>query len=171
MPDLNIALASNLAAARDFADATDRLGAVWTTPRAHGKWSPAQLLDHIIQTHVASGKIIKGEPVGLPNVPRLFRPLLRRFVLRGILDSGRFGRPSTTFAPFEPKVISANPAEGRERLMDAVRAFEADVRSVTPIGDFTFTHPSFGKLAVSDYVRFQEVHTRHHMKQLPAPPG
>jgi len=171
MPDLTIALASNLAAARDFADATDRLGGVWTTPRAPGKWSPAQLLEHVVQTHVAGGKIIKGMPVGLPNVPRVLRPLLRRFGLRGILRSGEFGRPSRTFPPFEPRNPPATPAEGRERLLEAVRQFEADVRSVTPIGDFDFTHPVFGKLAVSDYVRFQEIHTRHHMRQLPSPPG
>jgi hypothetical protein len=171
MPDLGIALASNLAAARDFLDATDRLGQVWTKPRAPGKWSPAQLLEHLVQTHIESGKIIKGMPVAIPNLPWFLRPLLRRFWLRRVLESGDFGRPMKTFSPFEPRTPPADPAQGRERLLAAVRTFEADARAATPIGDYTFTHPSFGTLAVSDYVRFQEIHTRHHLKQLPPPPA
>jgi hypothetical protein len=147
------------------------LGAVWSAPRAPGRWSPAELLEHLVQTHLVSGRIIRGMPVGLPVVPRLLRPLLRRFVLRGILRTGEFGRPTRTFPPFEPKQPAASPAEGRERLLEAVRGFEAEVRLATPIGDVTFEHPTFGKIAVSDYVRFQEIHIRHHLKQLPPPPG
>jgi|SRR5579859_5201061 len=171
MPDLNIALASNLAAARDFVDATDRLAAVWTVPRAPGKWSPAQLCEHIVQAHVTAGKLIREHTVDVPKLPFFLRPLLRGFWLRRVLAAGHFGRAMKTSPPFEPVNPPATPAEGRERVLEAVRAFEADIRSVTPIGDFTFTHPSFGKLAVSDYVRFQEIHTRHHMRQLPPPPG
>jgi hypothetical protein len=171
MPDLNIALASNLGAARDFVDATDRLGAVWTVPRAPGKWSPAQLAEHVVQAHVTAGRIIKEHPVDVPHLPFFLRPVLRGFWLRRVLAAGHFGRAMKTSPPFEPVNPPANPAEARERVLKAVRDFETDIRSVTPIGDFSFTHPSFGKLAVSDYVRFQEIHTRHHLKQLPAPPA
>ena len=169
--DLTIALAANLAAARDFADATDRLGAVWTVPRAPGKWSPAQLTEHLVRTHVTSGQVVKGMDIGLPRVPAFLRPLLRWLDLRRILQSGEFKRPMKTFPPLEPRELPEDPEEGREKLMNAVRAFEADIRSVTPIGDFHFVHPTFGKMAVSDYVRFQEIHTRHHLRQLPGPPA
>src|SRR5437899_8444617 len=102
---------------------------------------------------------MSGEDVGLPRVPRLLRPLLRRFVLRRVLESRGFGRPVKTFRPFEPANPPASPALGRTRLMGAVSGFEKQVRSLTPIGDYVFDHPAFGKLHVSDYVRFQEIHT------------
>src|SRR5258706_6024416 len=96
MPDVDIALAANLAAARDFLDLTDRLGGVWAVPRAPGKWSPAQLLEHLVQTHIVSGKIIKGQPVAVPSIPWFLRPLLRRFWLRRILGSGEINPMKTT---------------------------------------------------------------------------
>ena len=167
MVDLSMALAANLTAVRDFNAATDTLGAVWTTPRAPGKWSPAQLAEHIAVSYEVSSRMLRGEDVGLRPVPRLLRPLLRWFVIRNILETGNFGRPARTFKPFEPVSPSANPAAARARLDASVAAFEKQVRAGTPIGDFTFVHPAFGKLHVSDYVRLQEVHTRHHMKQLP----
>ena len=166
-----MALAANLAAARDFMTATDQLGAAWTTPRAPGKWSPAQLTEHIAMTYDSSCRLMRGESIGLPSLPRFLRPLLRRFILRKILETGSFGRPARTFKPFEPVNQPSTPAAGRARLEGAVAAFEKQVRSATPIGDFTFEHPAFGKLHVSDYVRLQEVHTLHHMKQLPRPGG
>ena len=171
MADLNMALAGNLAAAREFLAITDQLGSVWTTPRAPGKWSPAELTEHIALTHDESLKVIKGELIGLPRIPAPLRPLLRRFVFRRVIETGSFGKPMKTFRPFEPLNPPGTPARGRERLLASVSTFESNIRSLTPLGDYSFVHPAFGKLHIADYVRFQEVHTRHHMKQLPTIPA
>ena len=169
MADLSMALAANLSAVSDFMTCTDALGAVWTTAPAPGKWSAAQLAEHIALTYDMSCRLMRGENIGLRPIPRLLRPLLRRFVIRKILETGNFGRPSRTFKPFEPVNPSATPPAARLRLERSVEVFEQQVRASTPIGDYTFVHPAFGKMHVTDYVRLQLVHTRHHLKQLPRP--
>jgi hypothetical protein len=31
--------------------------------------------------------------------------------------------------------------------------------------------PVFGSVAITDLARFQELHTRHHLRQIPVPPA
>ena len=47
MPDLNDVLADNGAAVLDLVAAAERSAAIWTTPRAPGKWSPSQVVEHV----------------------------------------------------------------------------------------------------------------------------
>jgi len=41
---------------------------------------------------------------------------------------------------------------------------------VAALATATVDHPFFGRLPVGDFVRLQEIHTRHHREQL-APAG
>ena len=44
MADVNDVLAANRAAVIDLVAAAERSAAIWTTPRAPGKWSPSQVV-------------------------------------------------------------------------------------------------------------------------------
>jgi hypothetical protein len=55
------------------------------------------------------------------------------------------------------------PEEGRARLETAARELE---RTVQHLGGIA-SSKVFGAVPVSDYIRFQELHTRHHRAQLP----
>lgn len=65
--------------------------------------------------------------------------------------------PSTTPAPRDPVV---------QRLRAALNALESTASDLERKGKTSFEHAFFGKLAVGDYVQFNELHTRHHAKQL-----
>ena len=47
MADVNDVLAANRAAVLDLVAAAERSAATWTTPRAPGKWSPSQVVEHV----------------------------------------------------------------------------------------------------------------------------
>ena len=72
--DLDSALAESRAALAKLMAAGDKSAAVWTTPRAEGKWSPSQIIEHVARALEESGKNIKGEPNAFPNLPVFVRP-------------------------------------------------------------------------------------------------
>ena len=59
----------------------------------------------------------------------------------------------------------ATPAEGRVRLETAHQKFDEACRQTASHGERMRT-TIFGAVPVEDYVRFMELHTRHHGKQM-----
>lgn len=165
MADLNDVLAANRAAVDALADAGDRAESVWTTPRAPGKWSPSQLIEHVARTLDESAKMVAGQTVRFPRFPAFLRPLVRTAFFNRVIKTGNFPKAKTG-KPFDPEAGPATPADGRTRLSEAMGHFEeacragngpkAKVRSLT-----------FGAVSIADFARFVEAHTRHHTRQMP----
>ena len=78
MADVNDVLAANRAAVIDLVAAAERLAATWTTPRAPGKWSPSQVVEHVARGLDEAANVISGAP-SIPMPPALLRPLPRLF--------------------------------------------------------------------------------------------
>lgn len=139
---------------------------VWNVPRAPGKWSPAQLTDHVgVTTRVARQAV--GGTARMGGIPRLFRWIPRALFFDRILVNGfpLRSRGPRVFAPApEPKPR----AELLAQLDAEVTAFEADVHARVWGGKPTFEHSFFGQIAVADYVLFNARHLDHHREQLPA---
>jgi hypothetical protein len=85
MPDINDVLAANRAAVLDLVAAAERATATWTTPRAPGKWSPSQVVEHIARGLDETANILSGAP-SIPMPPALLRLLSARFTLATITD-------------------------------------------------------------------------------------
>ncbi len=167
MSDLQAVLRSHQQAVRAFVSSAGELSpAQWSEPRAEGKWSPAQIADHVAVSYEAASEVMHGRARG-PAPPRVLRPLLRMLLLKPVLWLGRF--PARAKAPSALRP-AASPAEAPvllERLRAAAAAFEGDVlASRSP----TVDHPAFGRVRLVDLVRLQEIHTRHHRQQLPPEP-
>jgi hypothetical protein len=161
--DLEAALRENREAVASLVGRAQRLAAAqWDTPRAPGKWSAGQVVEHVAVAYEAGTKALRGEQ-SLPPIPRLFRPLVRTLYLRRVLKRGRFpkGKVKGLFTP------ALNPPRDATlaRLRAAAAAFEAEV----PRAPGPLDHPVFGNVPVADYVRFNALHTRHHERQLKAP--
>ena len=60
MADVNDALAANRAAVIDLVAAAERSAATWTTPRAPGKWSPSQVVEHVARGLDEAANIFSG---------------------------------------------------------------------------------------------------------------
>jgi hypothetical protein len=158
--------ANRQAAQRFLATARAVASAKWSTPIAPGKWSPAQIVDHVaISTEVALRAIKEDKTVG--SFPRLLRGIPRAMVFNKTLKAGQF--PSGMRGPkiFAPSGEHFAFEKSKERLERAVEQLESHVRTMAKSGKESFEHGFFGKLSVADYVRFNGLHSEHHEKQLP----
>jgi hypothetical protein len=166
MSDIESVMNENRAAVEELAAASERCGATWTTPRAPGKWSPSQVVEHVARSLEDSAKSVNGQPNRLPTLPSFLRPAVRSLFLKRVLKTGRFGKARTNRA-MDPVDGPATPAEGRVRLEAAMRSYEQAClqRSRTST---TFASGVFGNVSLVDYGRFQVLHTLHHRRQLPA---
>jgi hypothetical protein len=161
-----------ITAARDAIDDVIRAAqecqqaGVWTRARAPGKWSPSQVAEHIARSIEASAHDIAGRPSNFPNLPWIVRPLARTLLFRRVLKNGGFPRAKTNAA--------MNPASGPEsaeaaaaRLEAAWNQFATECARAEARG--TVTSCIFGSVPLRDYVRFQELHVRHHRRQMKGP--
>ncbi|MCI0434373.1 MAG: DinB family protein [Gemmatimonadetes bacterium] len=165
MSDVEAVLAANRAAILDLIAAGEESGAAWTTPRAPGKWSPSQVVEHVARSLEEGAHVVAGEPSSFPTLPRLVRPVLRGLFFNRVLKTGRFPKARTSRA-LDPERGPASPQEGRGRLDDAMARFEQACRSRAATGQ-PVSSTVFGTVSVVDYARFTEVHTRHHTRQIP----
>lgn len=165
MADLNTTIADNHAAVLEFIVTARSLSArQWTTPRAPGKWTPAQITEHLAITYEYGVTLAKGEAKG--GIPFFLKPLARRMIVDSTLKAGRFTRKGRTPRMFEPAKVSSDADIVLPRLEKAVDDFERAIVSGSPEARHTLNHPFFGKIATTDYLRLQAIHARHHHEQL-----
>ena len=165
MPDITAALTDNRAAVDDLIAAAEKSESEWTTPRAPRKWSPPQVVEHVALSLEESANVAAGVPSKFPPLPRLVRSVVR-LLFRWILRRQSFPKAKTA-KPFDPAAGPATPAEGRVRLNGAAIKFDQRCRTCAA-NDGEVASTIFGVVPVEDYVRFQALHVRHHIKQLPS---
>ena len=158
-----------LAASRDAVDAMIRAGeqsgAAWIAPRAPGKWSPSQIVEHIARSLDEAANVAAGRP-SLPMPPAIVR-LIARFFFKRVLRKAAFPTGFKAHKAMNPASGPATPAEGRIRLETAHQKFDEACRRVAAEGRPMTT--GFGLIPVQDLVRFPELHLRHHTKQMAEP--
>jgi hypothetical protein len=166
--DLDSALAANRSAVDELILAAESAHAHWTTPRAPGKWSPQQVVEHVARALEEGANVVAGRPSKLPTLPALLRPLAR-FFFRRVLRTGTFpkARASKEMDPALAGLAGpASPAEARARLDRGLAAFERACRERAASGG-DVPSLAFGRVPVAEYARFTALHTRHHAKQIP----
>jgi hypothetical protein len=65
-----------------------------------------------------------------------------------------------------PATGPATPDDARARFAAVLDAFDKACRQCAASGG-TVNSTIFGKVPITDYVRFQESHVRHHRQQIP----
>ncbi|MEO5740012.1 MAG: DinB family protein [Vicinamibacterales bacterium] len=164
MADVNTALEGNRDAIRDLVAAAERSRDVWGVPRAAGKWSPSQLIEHVARSLEEAANVVSGAPAALPRLPAFLRPLARVLVFKRVLRKGTFPKSKATKAT-DPISGPSTAADARARLETALAKFEDECRSCAK-ADRSVKSDAFGTVSLVDYARFAEVHTRHHCRQL-----
>ena len=168
MTDVNDVLAANRAAVLDLVAAAERSAATWTTPRAPGKWSPSQVVEHVARGLEEGANIVSGAP-SIPMPPAFLLLLLRplaRLIFNRTLKKGVFPKGFKAHKAMNPTSGPATPAEARVRLEGALARFDQECRRRVASGQHVVS-TGFGTVSVEDYVRFSALHTRHHCKQMP----
>ena len=145
-------------------------------PEAHLEWQPhpksmslGQLARHVATLPTSRARSKR---------PRTWRPAARRnsqaarrgsparagLLFKRVLRKGAFPKAKTNKA-MNPVSGPATPAEGRIRLETAHQKFDEACRQIASHGERLRT-TVFGAVPVEEYVRFMELHTRHHGRQL-----
>ena len=164
MADINVALAASRQAIDELIVAGEQTGPAWTAPRAPGKWSPSQIVEHVARSLEESANVAAGRRSKFPKLPVVIHPLVRLLLFKRVLKNEGFPKAKTNKA-MDPESGPATPAEGRSRLETAHQKFDEACRQLASRGGRMAT-TIFGRVAVEDYVRFMEIHTRHHEKQI-----
>jgi hypothetical protein len=164
MADINTALAASKEAIEQLIARGERCGPAWTAPRAPGKWSPSQIVEHVARSLEESANMAAGRPSKFPRLPGVMHPLVRALLFKRVLRKGAFPKAKTNKA-MNPVTGPATPTEGRVRLEAAHDKFDAACRQLASHAEPIRT-TIFGVVPVADYVRFMELHTRHHGKQM-----
>jgi hypothetical protein len=167
MADIDAALAACRDATDQLAATAERSDLAWAMPRAPGKWSPSQIVEHVARALEESANVAAGRPSKFPNLPAVLHPIVRGLFFNRVLKRSAFPKAKTNKA-MNPDAGPATPVEGRARLEAAHRQFDEACRNLASRGERMHT-TTFGTVAVEDYVRFMELHTRHHGKQIDGP--
>src|SRR2546421_673347 len=69
MADIDTALAASRDAADQLIRAGEQSGASWTAPRAPGKWSPSQIVEHVAGGLEEAANMAAGRPTIIPRLP------------------------------------------------------------------------------------------------------
>jgi hypothetical protein len=121
-------------------------------------------VEHVARSLEESANMAAGRPSKFPRLPGVVRPLVRELLFKRVLRKGAFPKARTNKA-MNPLSGPATAAEGRTRLETA------HDKSIWRVGNRPHTASRvrttiFGVVPVADYVRFMELHTRHHNKQM-----
>lgn len=164
MADINTALNASKDAIEQLIIAGERTKTTWTSPRAPGKWSPSQIVEHVARSLEESANMAAGRPSKFPKLPSVVHPIVRGLLFKRVLRKAAFPKAKTNKA-MDPATGPSTPAEGRVRLETAHQKFDEACRQTARDGERLRT-TIFGDVPVEDYVRFMELHTRHHSKQM-----
>src|SRR3989338_10970211 len=118
MTRMDTVLEANRNAVSDLVAVAGAREGVWTTPRAPGKWSPSQLVEHVARSLDESANEVRGVPSKFPNLPFFLRPLARTLLFNRVLKKGSFPRARTR-PPFDPVEGPATLADAQRRLDQA----------------------------------------------------
>ena len=165
MLDIDPPIAGVGAAVADLVAAAERAGVAWTRPRAPGKWSPSQVVEHVARIMEESANVASSRPSKFPTIPFFLRPIVRVLVFKRTLWRNAFPKMKAIDA-FVPVAGSATPADGRVRLQGALTRFDQACRARAASGQ-DVASTIFGAVPVADFARFQELHVRHHTLQMP----
>ncbi len=165
MTDVDSTLAANRDAIAELIAAAERSGGAWTAPRAPGKWSPSQIVEHVARSLDESANVVAGAPAKFPHLPFFLRPVAKGFLFNRVLRNGAFPKAKTNKA-MNPASGPDSPAVARVRLESALARFDRECRACAEAGR-PVKSATFGTVSVTDFVRFTELHTRHHCHQMP----
>ena len=140
----------------------------WRHPRGEGKWSPAQLVEHVALAYEQAAAELRGDAAGTTTTSPLRRRLLRWLVLPAILRTGRLPAGAPAPRALRPPADSAPDRDTPvARFRAAAARFEAAAVDAERGGARRrVAHPYFGALSARTTWRLLTIHTRHHARQL-----
>ena len=132
-----------------------------------GKWSAAEVLEHLTLTFVGTAKGM--QRVSAAGVDGGTKPTLKQrasvFVVTrlGYFPSGRKSPEMVDPKTSEPKTAVPRILEALTNMDGVLREVEQKAGKAAKI-----PHPILGPLTIAEWKKFHRIHTKHHMKQVDA---
>ena len=138
----------------------------WQSPLADGKWTPAQVTQHVTQTYeVLTVQLRTGKGLTV-QTGWLLRKVLRIVVLQPIMWTRRLPRGAKAPRVLQPGAVDVPQEAAIERLRAVAAEFETELLSRRHEKDLQLTHHIFGSVEALKGLDFVAVHTEHHGRQL-----
>jgi hypothetical protein len=147
-------------------DATNGAGDDSRVRRDASRWSVAEIVEHLARSYSGTAKgfercLEKGAPLATSAT---FKQRLQQF---GLIELGYFpeGRQA-------PKHIIPSGELDLQAVLDAVRRDltrldQSAIKTRDALGTGKMLdHPILGALTIDQWLKFHEVHTRHHARQI-----
>jgi len=167
----NAALARHSNAANAFANTARSITREsWSEPLAEGKWSPAQVTEHLNRTYQVVIKEIKGGKGIRLRSSWLLRQVLRQTVLRSIYRKRQLPKGARAPSEIVPKVVEGTQVELVERFAALAHDFEEAVSTNRKAGR-KLTHHIFGEIELLPGIDFVAIHLEHHHRQIECAPS
>jgi hypothetical protein len=131
MADIDTALNASHDAIQQLLRAGERTRTAWASPRAPGKWSPSQIVEHVARSLEESANVAAGRPSKFPKLPAVVHPIVRGLLFKRVLRKAVFPKAKTNKA-MNPASGPATPDEGRVRLETAHQKFDEACRQKPP---------------------------------------
>jgi hypothetical protein len=141
--------------------------ATWHAPRANGKWSPAQIAEHLRLTCDTVQAEVERRGGFRVRTSWLRQRLLRLLVLRRMLRTRRFPQGAPAVREIRPD--AAARYEQRQTLDGLRRHADSLVAALSGVDPATYTgvtHQFFGTLAPLQGLELITLHVRHHHAQV-----
>ena len=164
MADLQSSLTRARVAVDEMVETSVACAARWSEPAAPKKWSPAQVTEHVARSLEEAAIDITGKRSKMPNLPWPLRFVARKLLFERVLVRGAFPRAKTNKA-MNPDTGPDSPPAAVLRLNASWHTFAEACRTRAESGSLAESR-IFGAVPLADYVRFQEIHTRHHRAQM-----
>lgn len=147
-------------------NATRSVSAEALAQSPEGKWSPLQVMEHLVLSYTATTKGLqrtmeRGEP------ERAGRNLGQRLRSLYVLGIGKF--PAGMQAPKQTVPGAGLGADPQRRFNDALVAMDAtllDAERRFGSKAKVLVHPVLGPLTVQQWRRFHLVHGKHHVRKI-----
>jgi hypothetical protein len=138
----------------------------WERALRPGKWSAAEIAQHLIVAYEPAISELAGGPGYGRRLSPVMSRLARWIALGGILSGKRF--PGGAKSPPEASPVGPfpPPAEAAARLRSAAESFERTICEAHRGGGGRITHGYFGSLTAPQALKLVAMHAEHHRKQL-----
>jgi uncharacterized damage-inducible protein DinB len=161
-------LAVHRSASAAFATAAEEVEPdAWHRPRAEGKWSPALITAHLIQTYDVLLRELDGGQGMRVRTRFLQRMFLRMTLMPRLLRGARFPKRVPAPSEIRPSDAPADQQDGIALFRQRAAEFEATalrVRTQNPPAQVT--HAYFGAASLANGVLFCARHIEHHRAQI-----
>lgn len=160
--------ADHRAAIEAFAQTVEALDrGAWNVARAQGKWTPAEIAQHLILSYGPPLAELGGGPGFAVRLPWWKRAILRRRVLPKIIYGEEFPKGAPAPREIRPREGAASPETAVRLLREDAGEFARRLCEAHARKPVRLTHSYFGKLTAPQILKLMAVHANHHRDQLP----